>query len=423
MIGSKSGIDRVVARGDFLVDCKDRDKDNRLPGQAGQAECREAKPPGDAEGGEYRDKKPPGHDEYLSGKRILPQGLQGQERLADVVDRTYLAYNSGRLREAARLLTEKMLEADVTVGMSISGALTPAGLGASCLVPLIEAGFVDWIVSTGANLYHDLHFALNCKLCAGDFRLDDTRLFAAGVVRIYDVLLSREECLLATDQRLRAILSGPAFQRTMGTAELHYLLGEQAAQAEEAAGLPHVSVLAAARRAEVPIYTSSPGDSTLGMQIGALRLSGAKLGLDPILDVNETTALFFAAKQRNRPSGALILGGGSPKNFVLQTAPQVTDILGLECKGHDYFLQLTDARPDTGGLSGATPQEAVSWGKIDPDRVPESVVAYVDTTIALPILTSYALTRRPARPLKRLYRLRGELVAELQAEYLARQTG
>jgi deoxyhypusine synthase len=359
------------------------------------------------------------HDDYLAGRRILSDGLKGGECLADVVDHTFLAYNAARLREGAQLLTQRMLVPDATVGVSMAGALTPAGLGSSCLVPLIEAGFVDWLVATGANLYHDLHFAFNCKVFAGDFRLDDAALFDAGIVRIYDVLLSREQCLLATDARLRDILAGPRFQQRMGTAELHHLLGEHAAHAEEQARLPHVSVLAAAYRADVPVYTSSPGDSTIGMEVAAAQFRDSDLSLDPSLDVNETAAIVYAAKRPGRRSGALMLGGGSPKNFLLQTVPHLTDTLGMDVKGHDYFFQVTDARPDTGGLSGATPHEAVSWGKVDPDRAVDSVVCYADVTLALPILTSYALTRHAPREPKRLYRDRQRLTETLQRAYLA----
>ncbi|MEN6497608.1 MAG: deoxyhypusine synthase [Thermoguttaceae bacterium] len=369
-----------------------------------------------------RNRKRPEHDQYLAGRRIFPTRLAGNERVAEVIEQTFLAYNGARLREAAHLFTQKMLEPEVTVGMSLAGALTPAGIGMSCIVPLIEAGFVDWLVATGANLYHDLHFAFNCKLSAGDFHADDTALHEAGVVRIYDVLLSRDECLLATDQRLRTLLLRPEFQRTMGTAELHHLLGKYAAEAEDEAGLPHVSILAAAYRADVPVYTSSPGDSTIGLEIAAVRLGGAKLALDPIVDVNETTGIFFATRKPGRKSAVVLLGGGSPKNFVLQTAPHVTDSLGLDVTGHEYFLQITDARPDTGGLSGATPQEAVSWGKVDPDRVPDAVVCYVDTTLAAPLLTSYALSRHSPREPKRLYRVREQLMDDLQTAYLTHGT-
>lgn len=369
------------------------------------------------------DEKRAQHDALLSGRRILPPPLKGGEAAADLLDHVFLAYNAGRLREACQLFTRKMLEPETTVAVSLAGALTPAGLGASCIVPLIEAGFIDWIVSTGANLYHDLHFAFNYKLVAGDFRYDDRDLHEVGVVRIYDVLLSLDECLIETDHRVEEILSQPEFQGQMTSAELHYFMGKYAAEAEEKAGLPHVSILAAAYRCGVPVYTSSPGDSTIGMVAAAGRLRNSKLVLDPLADVNETAAIYYWSKQPERRSAVVIFGGGSPKNFILQTAPHVTDILGIETKGHDYFLQFTDARPDTGGLSGATPQEAVSWGKVDPDRVPDSVVCYIDSTVAMPLVTSYALTRHAPRPLKRLYDRRDELVDFLKKRYLQGKDG
>ena len=343
------------------------------------------------------------HDQLLAGRRILPPHVRGPETVADLIDQVFLAYNAARLREAAQLFTRKMLEPDVTIGVSLAGALTPAGLGASCVVPLIEAGFIDWIVATGANLYHDLHFAYNYRLVAGDFRIDDRQLHEVGVVRIYDVLLSLEECLIETDRRVQEMLSQPEFQRAMTTAELHYLMGRYAAEAEDKSGAGHVSILAAAYRCGVPVYTSSPGDSTIGMVAAERRLRESRLVLDPLADVNETAAIYYWSKQESRKSAVVIFGGGSPKNFLLQTAPHVNDILELETAGQDYFLQFTDARPDTGGLSGATPQEAVSWGKVDPEHVPDTVVCYIDSTVAMPLLTAYALARHEPRPLKRLY--------------------
>lgn len=358
--------------------------------------------------------KHPLHDQLLGGRRILPPHVGSQESVADLIDRVFLAYNAARLREAAQLFTRKMLNDDVTIGMSLAGALTPAGLGASCVVPLIESGFVDWIVATGANLYHDLHFAYNYKLVAGDFRIDDRQLHEVGVVRIYDVLLSLDECLIETDRRVQEMLSQPEFQRSMTTAELHYLMGRYAAEAEEKTGAGHVSILAAAYRYGVPVYTSSPGDSTIGMVAAEGRLRGSQLVLDPLADVNETAAIYYWSKQEARKSAVVIFGGGSPKNFLLQTAPHVNDILGVETPGQDYFLQFTDARPDTGGLSGATPQEAVSWGKVDPEHVPDTVVCYIDSTVAMPLLTAYALARHAPRPHKRLYDRRREILDHLR---------
>jgi deoxyhypusine synthase len=364
-----------------------------------------------------RKKKLPERAKYLSGKRILPKGITGREKLPDLIDETFLAYNSGRLREACQLFTERILEPDVTVGMTLSGALTPAGLGCSSVVPLIKAGFVDWIVATGANLYHDLHFALNYPVRAGRFNMDDTALRDNDIVRIYDVLLGYSDCLMATDEILREILVQPEFQKEMGTAELHYLIGRYAAEWERKAGVKDASVLAAAYRAGVPCYTSSPGDSTIGMNVAGVELRGNKLRVNPSIDVNETTAFVLAAKRSGGKSGVVLWGGGSPKNFMLQTEPQIQEVLRIKEYGQDYFLQVTDARPDTGGLSGATPSEAVSWGKVDPTRLPDAVVCYTDTTIAMPLLTQYALARHKPRKLRRLYDQRPAMVRALTREY------
>ena len=362
-------------------------------------------------------KKCPNRDRFLSGPRILPKNLTGKEKLADIVDGVFLAYNSARLKEGCKLFVEKMLEPDVTIGMSISGALTPAGLGCSSIVPLIKAGFVDWIVSTGANLYHDMHFALNYPVRVGNFNMDDTELRDNDIVRVYDVLLGYSDCLMATDEILRNILIQSEFQKEMGTAELHHLLGKYAAEWERKAGLKDVSVLAAAYRAGVPCFTSSPGDSTIGMNVAGVELRGNKLRVNPSIDVNESTAYVLAAKRSGGKSAAVLWGGGSPKNFLLQTEPQIQEVLRIKEFGQDYFLQVTDARPDTGGLSGATPSEAVSWGKVDPDRLPDAVVCYTDTTIAMPILTHYALARHPRRKLRRLFDQRGEMMKALTKEY------
>jgi deoxyhypusine synthase len=349
----------------------------------------------------------------------MPKPITGREKFVDLIDETFLAYNAARLREGCELFVTKMLARDVTVGMSLAGALTPAGLGCSSVIPLIKAGFVDWIVATGANLYHDLHFAFNLPLHVGSHLVDDADLRKNDVVRIYDVLLGYTDCLMATDEILRRILVQPEFQKEMGTAELHYLLGRYAADWEKKNRLKDVSVLAAAYRAGLPVYTSSPGDSTIGMNVAGVELRGNKLRINPSIDVNETTSFVLAAKRSGGKSAVVLMGGGSPKNFMLQTEPQIQEILRIKEVGQDYFFQVTDARPDTGGLSGATPHEAVSWGKVDPNRLPDAVVCYADTTIALPILTHYALARHRKRKLKRLYRRRAEFMEALVREYFA----
>jgi deoxyhypusine synthase len=367
---------------------------------------------------QYPHKFAEGKKAYLRGQRILPKPITGRESLPELIDRTFLAYNAARLHEGARLFTEKMLaNDDVTVGMSLAGALTPAGLGSAAVIPLIKAGFVDWIVATGANLYHDMHHAMNLPLFKGSPFVRDPELRRFGVVRIYDILLDYNDVLMRTDDTLRKILIQSEFQKEMGTAELHYKMGRYYAEFERQTGLKDASVLAAAYRAGVPCFCSSPGDSTIGMNVAGVELRGNRLRINPSVDVNETTAIVLDAKLRKKKTGVVLVGGGSPKNFILQTEPQIQEVLRIKEAGHDYFLQFTDARPDTGGLSGATPSEAVSWGKVDPNQLPDAVVCYLDSTVGLPLLTHYGLARRKPRKLKRLYDRRAALIEKLTREY------
>jgi deoxyhypusine synthase len=381
---------------------------------------------------------PKKQSKFLRGRRIDPKPITGSTKLAELVDNAFLAYNAARLREACWLFTRKMLEPDVTVGVTLTGALTPAGLGMSALIPLIKAGFIDWIVSTGANFYHDTHFGIGLAMHEGNAQTSDIVLRDEEVVRIYDIFFDYS-VLLDTDAFFRKVIEAPEFQRPMSTAEFHYLAGRYVWERERKLGLKSRSLLAAAHEYAVPLYTSSPGDSSIGMNVAAKALQGNKLAFDCSLDVNETAALVLAAKRglihgsyrtgsgsdrvksrtrkKTGKSAIFILGGGSPKNFALQTEPQIQEVLGIDERGHDYFLQVTDARPDTGGLSGATPGEAVSWGKVDPERLPDAVVCYLDSTVALPIITAYALARHKPRQPRRLYQRREEFMNLLLTEY------
>jgi deoxyhypusine synthase len=353
-------------------------------------------------------------------RRINPAPIEPGLNLVDLVDGYFTAYNSARLREVCHLLSQSVFQPGVTVGWSLSGAMTPAGFGTSIMAPLIKAGMIDWMVSTGANLYHDMHFGLGLDLYSSTPFVDDVKLRQEGRIRIYDVIFDYD-VLLSTDAFIRQVIQTEPFQKRMGTAEFHYLLGRYVHEVELQLGLPHSSLLSMAYQYGLPIYTSSPGDSSIGMNIAAMALQGNGLTIDPMIDVNETAAIAYAARESALPdqpgkSAAVIIGGGSPKNFLLQTQPQLHEVLGLEERGHDYFVQITDARPDTGGLSGATPSEAVSWGKVDPAELPSTIVCYTDSTIALPIITAYVMQQCGRRSAKRLYDRRESMLAKLQAD-------
>jgi deoxyhypusine synthase len=355
------------------------------------------------------------------GQKIAPTPISTDIGVVDLIDNYFTAYNSARLREICQLLSRDVLTEGVTVGVSLSGAMTPAGFGVSALAPLIRNGFIDWMISTGANLYHDMHYGLGFELFAGNPFLDDVKLRQEGTIRIYDIIFGYD-VLLETDAFIRKILQAEPFQKRMGTAEFHHLLGKYVHEIEKQLGVQHSCLLATAYEYSVPIYTSSPGDSSIGMNVAALALEGSQLVLDPSIDVNETAAIAYNARESAGKSAAVILGGGSPKNFLLQTQPQIHEVLGLEERGHDYFVQFTDARPDTGGLSGATPSEAVSWGKIDPEELPDTIVCYTDSTIALPLVTAYVMNKCQPRTLKRLYDKREAMLDKLRTDYLAAKT-
>ena len=362
----------------------------------------------------------------LASNKIAPTPMQPEIGVVDLIDNYFTAYNSARLREICHLLSKEVLQPGVTVGLSLSGAMTPAGYGVSVLAPLIRNGFIDWMISTGANLYHDMHYGLGFELFSGNPFVDDVKLRQENTIRIYDIMFGYD-VLLETDAFIRKILQAEPFQKRMGSAEFHHLLGKYVREVEKQIGVKHSCLLATAYECGVPIYTSSPGDSSIGMNVAALALEGSQLIIDPSMDVNETAAIAYSARDSGIPnvegkSAAVIIGGGSPKNFLLQTQPQLHEVLGLEERGHDYFIQFTDARPDTGGLSGATPSEAVSWGKIDPDQLPNTIVCYTDSTIALPLLTAYVLQKCQPRPLKKLYDRRDAMLEKLRTDYLAAKT-
>jgi deoxyhypusine synthase len=356
-------------------------------------------------------------------RRIRPAPLtRGSPDVAALIDDYFNAYNAARLRESCQTFA-RMIDSGATIGVSIAGALTPAGLS-SVLVPLMRAGFIDYLSSTGANLYHDLHFDLGLPLYRGMPEVasgaHDVALRKEGIIRVYDVLFPAD-VLYKTDEWLYRVMMAPEFRRRLSGSELHHLIGKYALATARATGAGTASLLATAHELDLPVWVASPGDSTIGLNLSAIYTADPERGphLDPAADVMEMSALVLDAKRKKGGlSGVLIFGGGAPKNFLLQTEPQLQEILGVSEKGHDYFIQITDARPDTGGLSGATPAEAVSWGKIDPDLLPDTVVAYLDSTVAMPLMASYVLARCKPRKPRRLYKRLKEMEEALRAEYL-----
>jgi deoxyhypusine synthase len=354
---------------------------------------------------------------YLSGKPIRYYRPKGSADIRHLIDEGFQAFNAGRLSEACVIFADKMLapENNTTIGLTIAGAMTPAGLG-GCVIELMERGLVDFIISTGANLYHDLHYALNFTLRRGSPFVDDRDLYKEGIIRIYDVLFPAT-VLLETDAYIRDFIVRARLNEPMATSEFHFLLGEDLIRQHP--GCEEYSVVASAAKCGVPIYTSSPGDSSIGMNIAYHELmNGSRFMIDPNKDVNEICAIVMAGQQ----NGCVILGGGSPKNFYLQAQPTLWEVYGIPKGGNDYFIQITTDQVVWGGLSGATPAEAISWGKVNPGVLPDTVVAYSDSTIAFPLFTEYAVgSKNGRRERKQLVHQREQLVAALKKEATAVQ--
>jgi deoxyhypusine synthase len=348
----------------------------------------------------YRSPGSPGHSlkKSLSGKPIANYRPQGDPGIRHLIDGGFQAFNAGRLSEACQIFAEKMLapENDTTIGLTIAGAMTPAGLGGS-VIELMDRGLVDFVISTGANLYHDLHYALNFTLHRGSPFVNDVELYEDGVIRIYDVLFPAT-VLLETDQYIRDFIVRSGLNRPVATSEFHYLLGRDLL--ERFPGCEEHSVVARAALAGVPISYHE-------------LMNGSAFMIDPNKDVNEVCAIVLAGKQ----NGCVILGGGSPKNFYLQAQPTLWEVYGIPKGGNDYFIQITTDSVVWGGLSGATPAEAVSWGKVNPGVLPDTVVAYCDSTIAFPLFCEYAIgSPNGRRERKELVHKRDQLVATLTRE-------
>ena len=360
----------------------------------------------------YRSPGSPRKQSYLAGKPIRYYRPLGSADVRTLIDDGFQAFNAGRLSEACHLFTDRMIASthDTTIGLTVAGAMTPAGLG-GCVIELMERGLVDFLVSTGANLYHDLHYALNFTLHRGSPFLDDVELHENGIIRIYDVLFPAD-VLLETDAYLRDFLVRERLDGAISSAEFHFRLGQDLLARQP--GCAEHSVVAKAAALGVPVYTSSPGDSSIGMNLAYHELiNQSGLMINPNLDVNEVCAIILAGEK----NGCVILGGGSPKNFYLQGQPTLWEIYGIKMGGNDYFIQITTDQVVWGGLSGATPAEAVSWGKVNPGALSDTVVAYCDTTIAFPLFCEYAVGSEPGRrERKSLYHQRDALLAELERQ-------
>lgn len=349
------------------------------------------------------------HD-YWEGKPISPVPISDNMTITQLVDEVFdcMGFNAKRLAEACHLF-KTMIDENSTVCLTLAGAMAPAGLGGG-IIKMIQSGFIDWIVTTGANTYHDLHFAYGLPVHQGDYTADDNELAEHDVVRIYDIYIDMQRTLIAQDKIIqeltRKAIERKGFPEKFSTAYYNKILGEGVLETAKA---PENSFIASACKNDVPVFTPAFSDSSLGMGTSYLPIiAGVSPELEPenfidpspTMDVLESAAIVHDSMINNIPRGALEVGGGVPKNFLQQTAPMISQIIGMECPGENYVIQVTVDRPDVGGLSGATINEGKSWGKI-PKAGEGNVVPYLDATIGVPIIFAYALENCKPRKLKR----------------------
>jgi deoxyhypusine synthase len=316
-------------------------------------------------------------------------------------------FNGRKLGEAAKLYA-KMIKENATICLTVAGAMTPVGFG-GIIKTLIERGFVDWIITTGANVYHEDHFAWGLPVKQGSSVVDDMKLYENEIVRIRDVYIKWYETLEAEDQVLQKMFGENSPDKPFTTAEFCNLIGKMSV---ENAKYPEKSFITAAYEYDVPVYISTLKDSSLALNLVVHRLQGKIYNLDFVREIIEQAAILYDSKK----SGILELGGGVPKNTAQQTGPLLDQILRRNDGGQDYIIQITDARPDTGGLSGATLQEGKSWGKVQ-DSDQGLVTVYADATIAFPILALYVLSNQKTRKPKRLYKKLGKMYDKLSDDY------
>jgi len=374
-----------------------------------------------------RDKMTMGHmrHDYWRGKKISPIPLAEGMTITELVDNVFdgMGYNAKRLAQACHLF-KTMVDENSTVCLTLAGAMSPVGMGGG-IIKMIEKGFIDWIVTTGANSYHDMHFAYGLPVHQGDFTADDNELAQNDVVRIYDVFIDMERTLIAQDKVVQMLAERAIEENKLpekySTAYFYKVLGKGVL---ETARNPELSFIASASKNDVPVFVPAFADSSIGMDMSYLPIMAcAKSGsrkLDPkdfvdpspTMDVLESAAIVYHSMIKDIPRGVLEVGGGVPKNFLQQTAPTISQIMGMECPGENYVIQITVDRPDAGGLSGATINEGKSWGKI-PKAGEGNVVPYLDATVGAPIIFAYALENCKPRKLKRFNRILPDITQEL----------
>src|SRR3954468_3086227 len=352
---------------------------------------------------------------YTDARRVDPRPITGKESAVELLQTAFGAY-VGRQERTAFELMRRSLDEKAAVFLTLSGAMTPAGLHQSCLIPLIEKGVISAITTTGANLYHDAHRIIGHGIREVNPNAGDLQYRLARIIRIYD-LGFWEEALLDTDRLFSAIIQGPDIQRKMTTPEFHYLLGKHLNAIEEELGVKRPSLLATCYRHAVPIFVGAVQDGSIFLNVVKLRrLLGDAFKFE--LDINDDVYAMAAVQHYCRHHfdermAIWILGGGVPKNYTLRGEPLLDQILNVPTQGFDIDVQFCVDPVDNGALSSCPAGEGHTWGKVSVDAVETgSVYVHCDVTAVFPWLTHALMSLKNAR--RKPFRLMDKLPEALK---------
>lgn len=364
-------------------------------------------------------------NQYDKSRRVNPKPITGKETAIELLETAFGAY-VGRQERTAFELMRRSLDENAGVFLTLSGAMTPAGLHQSCLIPLVESGAISAITTTGANLYHDAHRVIGHGIKEINPNAGDLQYRLARVIRIYD-LGFWEEALLDTDRLFSAIIRGPEFQKKMTTPEFHFLLGKHINAIEQELGVTQPSLLSTCFRRAVPIWVGAVQDGSIFLNVVKLRrLLGDEFKFE--LDINDDVYSMAAMQHycRHHFSKRLaiwILGGGVPKNYTLQGEPLLDQILNVPTSGFDIDVQFCVDPVDNGALSSCPAGEGHTWGKVSVDAVETgSVYCHTDVTAVFPWLVHALMQlkvtkRKPFRLMEQM----GEAIAFLDADVKKRR--
>jgi len=289
-------------------------------------------------------------------------------------------------------LFKTMIDENDSIWLGIAGAGIAGGMG-GMVISLLEAGFIDVICSTGAQVYHDLHFAFDLPVKAISPHWDDNLLKQHGDTRIYDIGIREKETLEAQDEIIRQFVKSAYEQLSshpLASWELNYALGKWV---KEKAKFPERSFVVKAAEMGVPIFWDSQSNHSIAMNLIRTNRQGFPIQLSPQKDIFDSAAIVFSSGG----TGFIELGGGGPKNFIQQTGPTISQILSIDFAGADRGLQISTAVEREGSLSSCTFGEAVTWGKYRTDDPGKLVQIWGEYSMVFPLLAAYAIELCPPR--------------------------